>query len=252
VNDDPATYDFAYGPRNWFCLRNLTISDKSYQNEPSKKSATHLLINACELLTMKSILLLVFLITLSAANSVADDAKPTDGFVDKLTSGTNVTINTPENLSASFASGGMTLTVNNVPGSEWYWSNGGGSSYDNPNNLAFPLSPESKQNKLIIVVTSIAPGATLKVGAFLFTGTALVSGKNQLLGAENGGMNITEAGTYEFDVSEAAKRAGVTTADGWKADFWFTPEAAIGQAITFSSIAASTSTATPSSSSSSP
>ncbi len=198
---------------------------------------------------MKSTLLLFSLITLGTLSLSADDSKPADGFVDKLTKDTNITIHDPTNLSAGFTSDGMTISIISAAGGEWYWSNGAGYSYENNNNLAFPLSPDSKQNKLIITVTSITAGSTLKVGAFFFNGQALMSGKNQVLGADKGGINITVPGTYEFDVNAAAKTEGVTGATGWKADFWYSPEGSTGQAVTLSSLSASTSTSTPSSNS---
>ena len=208
---------------------------------------------------MKSILFLLSLITLGAASAAADDAKPADdakapegAFVDKLTREGNVAINTPGNVSLTFAPEGMTLTVTMGAGTEWYWSNGGNVSYNNNNNQAFPLDPAGKQSKLVIKVASITPGATLKVGAFYFAGGVLIDGKNQLLGEDTGGMNITAPGTYEFDVNAAAKTANITGATNWKADFWFTPDGVPGQAITISSMAASTGTSTPSTTSSSP
>jgi hypothetical protein len=83
---------------------------------------------------------------------------------------------------------------------------------------------------------AIDPGATLLVGAFLFDASGLKDGKNQIMGAESGGLNIIAPGTYTLDVEAAAATAGINGATAWKPHFWFSEHGAIGQTVTISSI----------------
>ena len=165
-------------------------------------------------------------------------------FTDNLASGTNITINTPANLTASYGTAGMSLYNVASVGSEWYWSQGGGASWNNSNNTAFPLAPASGENKLLITIQSMTLGSTLEVGGFYFNGTSLVSGTNQILGETNG-LTITSTSTttfpqtYELDMNAAATAAGISGATGWKADFWYSDGGTVGQTAVISQLSTS-------------
>jgi hypothetical protein len=164
--------------------------------------------------------LAIVLLTSTGAYAVA----PTGPFIDTLSTGTNTVNNSPAAMSATFGSSGMTLTLlPSSPGAELYWSDGGGNSYDDSNNLAFSLDPTANQNVLTIDVTSLslASGQSLEVGARFFNGTTYLS--THPLGAAAGGLNITAPGIYTLNMDTlAAANSGDSTATAWKGDFYLT------------------------------
>jgi len=170
--------------------------------------------------TTKCLSLAVLLLTSIAAYAQA----PSGAYIDPLSTGTNVKINTSANLSSSFGTSGMTLTVTSNPGSEWYWSDGGNVSYSDSNNLAFSLNPTADQDILTIDVTSLTlASGSLQVGAFFFDGTTLLTNE---LGKSNGGLNITTPGVYTLNMDTLAdSNPALSTATAWKADFFFSGSA---------------------------
>ncbi len=176
------------------------------------------------------------LLTSVGAYAQSEIVAPTGTYVDTFSTGANIFINSPSNVAATYGSSGFNLDLTNKSGTEFYWGDGGGVAYNDSSASApaFSLNTSANQYILTLDVTAIT-GGTLQVGAFFFNGNSASQGNllTNELGASKGGLNITAPGVYTLNMDALAAANGLTTAEAWKGDLYYTGSAA-GQSVTFS------------------